>query len=130
MNVDWYALRTWAPAIQRWQNDGAQTLAQHALSWGGFDALLVLLDGPQRSGELTEQLGFTTGGMTKLLKSLEEEGLIVRRRGEEADLRAVTVEISPDGKQKARDSGAAVLAIPDFDYRRFGYERGGVIRGM
>ena len=114
--TDLQGLRTWALAIQRWQNDGAQTLAQHELSWGGFDTLLVLLDGPLRPGEVTARIGFTTGGMAKLLKSLEDEGLLERRRGEHEDLRAVTVELTAAGKQKVRDAGADVLAIREFDY--------------
>jgi DNA-binding MarR family transcriptional regulator len=116
---DLKGLRSWALAIQRWQNDGAQTLAQHGLSWGGFDTLLVLLDGPLRPGEVTDRISFTTGGMAKLLKILEDDGLLVRRRGGYTDLRAVTVELTPAGKQKARDAGADVLAIRDFDYREW-----------
>ena len=41
------------------------------------------------------------------------------RRREDTDLRAVTVKITRDGKQKARDAGATMLAIPDFDYRQW-----------
>ena len=116
---DLKGLRTWALAIQRWQNDGAQTLAQHGLSWGGFDTLLVLLDGPLRPREVTDRIGFTTGGMAKLLKSLEDDALIERRRGEHEDRRAVTIELTREGKKKARHAGAAVLAMRDFDYREW-----------
>ena len=114
---DLKGLRTWALAIQRWQNDGAQTLALHGLSWGGFDTLLVLLDGPLRPGDVSDRISFTTGGMAKLLRSLEDEGLLERRHGEHEDRRAVTVELTAAGKQKVRDAGADLLAIREFDYR-------------
>ncbi len=113
-------LRTWSTAIRLWRLDGAEILAQHGLTWSGFDVLLALLDGPRRSGQLCNELGMTTGGMAKLLKRLESTGVIERRRGEEQDLRTVTVQLTADGQALVETAGAAVLEMRNADYRRWG----------
>lgn len=54
--------------------------------------------GPSRPSELTDTLGLSSGGMTKLLDRLEERGLVERRRGAVAhDRRAIVVSITPAG---------------------------------
>ncbi len=120
---DLRGLRTWSTAIRLWRLDGAEILAEHGLTWSGFDVLLALLDEPRRSGQLCNELGMTTGGMAKLLKRLEAVDFIERRRGEEEDLRTVTVQLTPEGQNLVGTAGTAVLEMRNTDYRRWGISK-------
>ena len=117
---DLRGLRTWSTANRLWRLDGAELLAQHGLTWSGFDVLLALLDGPRRSGQLCRELGMTTGGMAKLLKRLENSDIVERRRGEEQDLRTVTVQLTTEGQALVETAGSAVLEMRNADYRKWG----------
>ncbi len=117
---DLRGLRTWSTAIRLWRLDGAEILADYGLTWSGFDVLLALLDGPRRSGQLCRELGMTTGGMAKLLKRLEAVGIIERRRGEEEDLRTVTVQLTTEGQTLVETVGTAVIDMRNADYRKWG----------
>lgn len=110
-------LRTWAAAIRHWRVHGGETLAGRGLTWSSFEVLLELLEGPLRSGELSARVEMTTGGMAKILRCLEESGSVARRRGENDDLRTVTVEITPKGRDLVETAAAEIVAMRDFDYR-------------
>jgi DNA-binding MarR family transcriptional regulator len=116
-------LRLWATAIRRWRLDGAEVLAQHGLTWSGFEILLALFDGPRRSGQLCNELGMTTGGMAKLLKRLEEQDLIKRERGANKDLRTVTVHLTEKGNALVGTAGLDILSMRDADYRQWGISK-------
>ncbi len=120
---DLRGLRTWATAIRLWRLDGAEILAEHELTWSAFDVLLALLDGPRRSGQLCNELGMTTGGMAKLLKRLETMGVVERHRGEEEDLRTVTVQLTDQGQSIVETAGADVLVMRNADYRKWGISK-------
>lgn len=117
---DLRGLRTWSTAIRLWRLDGAEILAENELTWSGFDVLLALLDEPRRSGQLCNELGMTTGGMAKLLKRLESMDILERRRGEQEDLRTVTVQLTGKGRSLVETAAADVLAMRNADYRAWG----------
>ena len=62
----------------------------------------------------------TTGGMAKLLKRLENSDIVERRRGEEQDLRTVTVQLTTEGQALVETAGSAVLEMRNADYRKWG----------
>jgi DNA-binding MarR family transcriptional regulator len=78
-------------------------------------AVLLHLDlhGPTRPTELRTLLGFSSGGVSRLLERLEDEGLVIRSLGAVAgDRRAVVVRLTPAGTRAARavsDAAASVL---------------------
>ncbi len=112
-------IRTWSTAIHMWRDDAAETLADHGLTWSGFRVLLALTEGPRRSGELRNEVGMTTGGMAKLLKRLESEGLVRRTAGSDTDGRAVTVELTPDGRSTVAKAAGDMIAMREAEYRRW-----------
>ncbi len=77
-------------------------LTSHSLSHGRL-ILLWLLDeneaGSLRSSELADLAGVSRATITGLLDSLERDGL-VERFGDPADRRAISVRITPAGKQR------------------------------
>lgn len=106
--------------MRLWRLDGAEILAEHGLTWSGFDVLLALTDGPRRSGQLCSEIGMTTGGIAKLLKRLETTNIIERRRGEAEDLRTVTVQLTASGKSLVETAGIRVLEMRNVNYRKWG----------
>ena len=84
----------------------------------GNAPLLVLclldLDGPARPSEISNVVGLTTGGTTKLLDRMEAAGLVKRSYGViENDHRGVEVALTGDGKRMLRSaSGALVDHLP------------------
>ena len=109
--------------MRLWRLDGAEILAEHGLTWSAFDILLSLTDGPRRSGQLCSEIGMTTGGIAKLLKRLESTNVIERRRGEEEDLRTVTVQLTANGQSLVETAGFKVLEMRNVDYRKWGISR-------
>jgi DNA-binding MarR family transcriptional regulator len=102
-------LQAWALSLRRWRLEGAELLAAYRLTWNSFEALLELRAGPKRSGELSRDLGMTTGGMAKLLSRLEELNTIKRQRGEHVDLRVVSVELTEEGLRVVSAAGGEIL---------------------
>lgn len=76
---------------------------------------LFLLDlrGPMRPLELTEALGFTSGGVSKLLGRLERLGAVRRSGHDGPDLRAVTIRLTPAGRRVSRKIALAVQTSVD-----------------
>jgi DNA-binding MarR family transcriptional regulator len=85
----------------------------------GNTPLLVLclldLDGPARPSTISEVVGLTSGGMTKLLDRLEAAGLIERSYGVIAtDHRGVSVALTGDGRRMIRVAARALIDhLPD-----------------
>ncbi|NYJ75602.1 MarR family winged helix-turn-helix transcriptional regulator [Allobranchiibius huperziae] len=66
-----------------------------------FEVLVRLLRSPGaciRSGDLVRELAITTGGVTRLLDRLEQQGLVERSR-EGTDRRAVYAKLTPAGRR-------------------------------
>lgn len=82
--------------------------------------LLMLADGgPMRPVELTERVGMTSGGMTKVIDKLEALGLVDRDADAVDDGRGVLVSLTQEGHRAARrilDVAAPALrkAVNDF----------------
>ncbi len=119
---DLQALRIWCTAIETWRHDADEALARHRLSWSGFRTLLALIDEPRRSGELRGEVGMTTGGMAKLLRSLEEQGLIERHRNPGGDQRVVTVELTPDGRDRVQRAAVDLVEVRDHEFDEWGFD--------
>ncbi|WP_375483907.1 MarR family winged helix-turn-helix transcriptional regulator [uncultured Jatrophihabitans sp.] len=66
-----------------------------------FEVLIRLIRSPGasvRSSDLVRELALTTGGVTRLIDRLEEQGLVERSR-EGDDRRAVYAKLTPAGRQ-------------------------------
>lgn len=61
--------------------------------------LLLRLEGPMRPSALSERVGMTTGGMTKVIDQLAERAFVTRRSDLPGDGRAVMVSITRDGRE-------------------------------
>ncbi len=99
----------------------AVTVALHARVDTGFLSnvqVIVLtsldLSGPQRPAGIIALPGMTSGGVTKVLDRLEEQGLIARRYGEvEGDRRGTELMLTPKGEQVAAGLAAAIASQAD-----------------
>jgi len=77
-------------------------LASHGLTINDYEALLHLSwapDGLLRRGELARRVQLTPGGITRLLRGLEQEGL-VRSQSDQADRRAVCAALTEGGRER------------------------------
>ncbi len=97
--------------------DDALTQATRSGSIGRA-ALAVLceleINGPSRPGRLHEITGFTSGGVSRCLDGLVEQGLIKRTYGTmAADRRGVQVAITAKGRELVRRFSAAFDAKVD-----------------
>src|SRR6478609_1888009 len=92
-------------ALDRIIDDALSAAARSATV--GRAALAVLceleVNGPSRPGRLHEITGFTSGGVSRCLDGLVEQGLIKRTYGTMAeDRRGVQVAITPKGRELIR----------------------------
>lgn len=78
-------------------------LADLGLTYPQYLTMLVLweADAPTAVGELGHRLRLDSGTLTPLLKRLEQQGLVTRRR-DPADERRVLVELTADGRALRR----------------------------
>ena len=90
------------------------------LNFTQWVALKVIRDGlVSNAGELSRELGITSGATTRLLDGLEAEGLVSRDRGSE-DRRVVQVAVTPAGREVVGTLGERVvtawnLLVADLD---------------
>ncbi|MBD3790747.1 MAG: MarR family transcriptional regulator [Campylobacterales bacterium] len=86
--------------------------AKYNLSTSEFDVLMTLLCHiePMSPTNLYESMIFSSGGMTKLLKKLEEKGLI-KRIPSQKDKRSLLVSLSREGKKLVSDAFGDVVKI-------------------
>lgn len=72
------------------------------------------LRGPLRPSDIVDGIGMTSGGVTKLIDRLEQNGYIRREFGAVAsDRRATRLVLTEEGAQLARDYADAVLSEID-----------------
>lgn len=71
--------------------------------------LLLRFEGPMRPSALSERVGMTTGGMTKVVDQLAERALVVRDAEVPDDGRAVMVDLT----EKGRDVVDRVCALSE-----------------
>ena len=64
--------------------------------------------GHTRPRQLIERTALSSSGVSQLLDRLENTGLVRRRTGEPPDRRAVTVELTPTGRQHLERQLASV----------------------
>ena len=85
---------------------------KYHISSSEFDVLMALLchSEPMTPTHLYENMIFSSGGMTKLLKKLEEKKLI-QRIPSQKDKRSLLVALSQDGKKLATDAFGDVVKI-------------------
>ncbi|MDY0403479.1 MarR family transcriptional regulator [Sulfurovum sp.] len=85
---------------------------RHNLSSSEFDVLMALLchNEPMTPTNLYESMIFSSGGMTKLLKKLEEKKLIERIPSQK-DKRSLLVALSRRGKKLVTDAFGDVVKI-------------------
>jgi DNA-binding MarR family transcriptional regulator len=91
-------------------------------SWPGFRVLFVLwLAGEMEAKTAAELSGLSRASVSALLKTLEKDGLVARRRGEH-DGRSVLISLTPAGRaaitrgfsaHNARESAWAADLTPD-----------------
>lgn len=85
-----------------WNSD-KEIASQHDLTWADFKTLSELRHAPRqgfRPTELYERLAITSGGLTKVLKKLEGQGLLQVARNEE-DGRSHFIQPTAKGKRLA-----------------------------
>lgn len=72
---------------------------------------LLDLEGPARPGAISDAIGLTSGGTTKLLDRMEQAGLVERSYGAvESDHRGVVVALTASGRRLLRTATGALLA--------------------
>ncbi len=82
-----------------------------------FEALFRLASGEMTMGELAEELALTSGGATRLVDRLAEEGLVARRACPD-DRRVQFVALTPAGQAKLDE--AMEIHLADLDEHLFG----------
>lgn len=96
----------------------APLLEPLGLTYPQYLVLLVLWDGDGLAvKELGERLKLDSGTLTPLLKRLEQQGLVVRRRGED-DERVVRIELTATGRAlrgKARKVPSELACVAGYD---------------
>lgn len=93
----------------------AEVLKKHGLSRSELDVLGALAscgDAGARPQELSSQLLLTTGGISNILRRLENDGHITREANR-TDARSNIVRLTPQGHDVARETGAAVAEVID-----------------
>jgi DNA-binding MarR family transcriptional regulator len=90
-----HLLRTWGAVYDRL----TALLAPHGCSLAKYNLLIVLKAAPEKRlpmSELGERMSVTCANVTRLVDSLEQEGL-VRRANRPGDRRVVLAELTPEG---------------------------------
>ncbi len=99
------------------QEETEISLRPLGLGFRAFEVLVALRSCPpphrMLPSELYDAVLISSGGLTKVLKALEAEGLVRRREGE-GDARRKPVELTAAGRRKAE---AALKAVSEHDTR-------------
>lgn len=108
-------LRDASIGLDRLTKETARTVGFQPVA---VDLLLRLNANPggrARMTRLAEQLGFTTGGITRIADRLEIAGLVTRQPADD-DNRGINLALSPDGNEVVEKALAHVLDSHDPDW--------------
>ena len=90
-----------------------EEVGEHELKPGEFSVLWVILNNPGiRQSVLGQRLMIKRAHMTKLIRALEDQGLVSRRVPDD-DRRAVEITLTPDAVQKVRQAGEWFFTYED-----------------
>ncbi|HBK84090.1 MAG TPA: MarR family transcriptional regulator [Flavobacterium sp.] len=103
--IDYVLRYTWQ-AVSRMYNEEA--LKYNATMATGFVLLSIDKEKGTPSTALGPQMGMEATSLTRILKSMEEKGLISRKKNP-ADGRGVIIELTPFGQEKRELSKSTVL---------------------
>ena len=103
--IDYILRATWQ-AVARMYNDEASNYG--ATMATGFTLLSIDKDGGTPSTTLGPKMGMEATSLTRTLKSMEEKGLIIRKKNPE-DGRGVLIYLTEFGKEKRELSKNTVL---------------------
>lgn len=88
-------------------------VGEHELKPGEFSVLWVILNNPGiRQSVLGQRLMIKRAHMTKLIRALEDQGLVSRRIPDD-DRRAVEITLTPDAVEKVRQAGEWFFTYED-----------------
>lgn len=88
-------------------------VGEHELKPGEFSVLWVILNNPSiRQSVLGQRLMIKRAHMTKLIRALEDQGLVSRRIPDD-DRRAVEITLTPDAVEKVRQAGEWFFTYED-----------------
>jgi DNA-binding MarR family transcriptional regulator len=107
------AVRAWTRLVRAYalttRELSAELQESHGLTINDFEALLVLAqaeDGRMKRVELARSLLLTPSGITRLLRGLEDAGLVERATCV-TDLRVTYAQLTPAGREKLQAAAAA-----------------------
>jgi DNA-binding MarR family transcriptional regulator len=107
------AVRAWTRLVRAYalttRELSAELQESHGLTINDFEALLVLAqaeDGRMKRVELARSLLLTPSGITRLLRGLEDAGLVERATCV-TDLRVTYAQLTPAGREKLHAAAAA-----------------------
>ncbi len=103
--IDYILRATWQ-AVARMYNDEASNYG--ATMATGFALLSIDKEGGTRSTTLGPKMGMEATSLTRTLKSMEEKGLIIRKKNPD-DGRGVLIYLTEFGKEKRELSKSTVL---------------------
>jgi DNA-binding MarR family transcriptional regulator len=117
--VDFHLRRTWQ-SLMKYYNDVA---AGYGVSMAtGFVLLTIDKEAGTPATALGPKMGMESTSLSRLLRSMEEKGLIQRRPNPE-DGRGVLVFLTEFGRDKREDAKGAVLQLNNFLYDYFPAEK-------
>lgn len=105
-----YALRATWQAVSKMYNEEAKKI--NATMAAGFTLLSIDPKTGTPSTALGPKMGMEATSLSRILKSMEEKGLILRKPNPE-DGRGVLIHLTALGLQKREDSKSAVLRFND-----------------
>ena len=90
-----------------------EEVGEHELKPGEFSVLWVILNNPGiRQSVLGQRLMIKRAHMTKLIRALEDQGLVSRRIPDD-DRRAVEITLMPNAVEKVRQAGEWFFTYED-----------------
>lgn len=105
--VDFHIKRTWQSIAKMYNEEAAKYEATMAT---GYVLLNIDMENGTPSTSLGPKMGMEATSLSRILKNMEDRGLIERKRNP-ADGRSVLVHLTDFGKEKRADAKAAVVTF-------------------